>query len=70
MDITYALTKDGIEAFISDMYADTFNALDNGEDAEDPIITIGDKQLRLYACPSVLEGIEEMLNNFIAEQVC
>jgi hypothetical protein len=61
MEIKYRFTKDSAKAFAEDVLTDTFRALDNGEEPESIIITVGNRSITL---PMFAEIYEELTTFF------
>lgn len=65
MTIKYSFTRDGIAAFLDTILGDTFHALENGDDVNDIVISVGDKEITV---PMFAEQYEE-LNTYLHKAI-
>lgn len=68
MKIKYSFTREGVSAFLETILADTFHALETGEDVNPIVISVVDREIVIPMIPEQYEELSEYLNNAITTE--
>ena len=63
--IKYPFTRTGAQWFMHDVYNDDFSAMDNNEDIEHIVITVGNREINVPDLAQCFELLEDYLKEAV-----